>query len=1246
MERRIRIARYINWLAFGLLLIVLFVGGSLLGGLVWLRTEWGGEFVRGQIEKHVGGLMHGEVRLGGVSGDIVSGIVLEDFALIGEDGVALVDVERLTVEYPLMPFFDKRIVLSRVRLERAEFNVVRDAEGGWNFRTLFRARPPRPPDAPPSWGSFIDIDRIEFIDTDVRVDPGGDRWPMFRWDENEFLDLNGVLDLRLVTASRGGPERRFEFDELAVRTTTPEIDLRSLDGKALWTDTGIELDAIEIETAGSRIEAEGVMGSTGEAVFEVAFDSPRIDLAEVQEFVPAVRIEGMASARGRLLGPPSNPNVEIDEARVDTGRSIVDVTGTLRDLADIRLSPLDLELQALHPSDIAPYWDGYPFAESLSGRVRLDGPPRQMQVDADLRSAAGGLAVEGTVGVGRGPLRYNVSATTAELNLGVLIGRPGVEVVLTGGYVIEGTGTGPDELDARLVAGLGPSRVFWWDLMEGETSGRLLGRMYLADSLTVRLANGAVSGRGQFGLAADGVMHAEVDVNTSRLEEVWPTLSAVRGAAVASATLDGTYRSFDVVADVEGSDLEIGGVTADRYEGEVTLEDVGGAMTMRSEGRIAGLRAAGIFSDTGEVDVTYGDRTMQLAGVLHSFDESRTVLSGEVSFADEPTTFTLTSLAHTSPSGNWVMAPSSRLVVGGPSVRFESFEMVGGVQRIRADGELPLDDGEAALDIELADFELAEFARLSRRPSGDWTGRLTAIGRIEGPRAAPTIEVDGTVTGGRIFDLRFHRITGRMAYGERIADVDVTVTTPTEGHDVVLTGRVPIDLSLTAVADRLPNRPVDFDIRGVNTDLSLLQAFIPGIADADGPIDLTVEVTGTSQEPEFEGVATLRGGRFQIPATGVRYRDIVGRIAFNNDEVRMEELRGTDGRGGIFRMSGMMAMENLRLGELDLELVLERLRVVDQRRQSVLASGSVAIGGTTLGPQMTGTVTIDEAVYRLPERTKKRVIDLDEATLYVEVPGLEEAARDRSPSLWTRTSLDLVVEVSNNAILTSDNARVEIDGDLSLFKGVGTGVPTFSGTLSVRRGFYREFGQRFTIQTGEVFFFGTPDLNPGLHIVAARTIPNVTNFGDVEIRIIIGGRLRTPTIDLASTPEFERSEIVSLALFGTPNPSTAESQQLQQAIGGAALQFSGIFQAALAREIGLDVVEVSQREEETGDTATLVRVGKFVTPDVYVTVEQEVGGREDRQEVGVRYQVSQPFSLQATAGTEQTALDLFWEFSY
>jgi autotransporter translocation and assembly factor TamB len=315
----------------------------------------------------------------------------------------------------------------------------------------------------------------------------------------------------------------------------------------------------------------------------------------------------------------------------------------------------------------------------------------------------------------------------------------------------------------------------------------------------------------------------------------------------------------------------------------------------------------------------------------------------------------------------------------------------------------------------------------------------------------------------------------------------------------------------------------------------------------------------------------------------------------------------------------------------------------------VQVNATVTLTGSTAAPEITGRVEVDEMIYRLPERSRRDVIDLDQAVVYVDLPGSRPGGmvQERSPSLWNRTRLDIEVTVTDDAILTASNARVEIAGDLSLYKPAGIGTPTLSGTLDVLGGYYEEFGKRFVIEEGEIFFYGTPEPNPGLHIVASHTVPQVAGAGDVDIRIILGGTLKDPTIDLESTPSFDKSEIISIALFGTPSVPTGQQGRFEETVTGLFVgTLAAPLQDALAGELGLDAIEYTQRTEATGDVANLFRVGKFITPDVYVTVEQEVGGTEDSQAVGLRYQITRQFTVQGSAGTRQSGVDLFWEFAY
>lgn len=1234
----------VNWILIGVVLLVVVVVAAVVGGVVWLRSEWGHGFVRGQIETRLENAMIGDVRLGSVEGDILTGVTLHDFALIGPEGTPLIAAERVQVGYALRPFLDQRIVIGHVRLVRPEINLIRGTDGRWNFQTLWKPRPPRAP-GPPGWGSHIDIGTIEIVDGTVDVVLTGGRWPVLDWDENRFLDVNGTLGLGIFSRDRS--LKRFKATDFSFRATSPELVVRRLDGAGIVTPDSLAFREIAFVTAGSEIHADGQLALAPSDSFALEITAPRLDMDEVRRFFPVVRVGGTGSYEGRLTGPANNPSLIIRAARVETGRSTVAVEGAIRTLADAELD-LAGTVAPLAPADAELFIDSYPFVQPVTGEVRVAGPPGRLDIEADLRAPAGSFSAVGTVGF-TGPLSYDLAVASRDLDIGALTGNPDVDIVLTGTYRIDGRGTGARELRADFSGVLDRSTIYRWDLLSLETSGRIEGRTYLADTLIARMPRTVLRGTGVFGLASDGVIDAELALESEDLEEVWPGLGEFSGRARADASLEGTYQGFDVVGEAAAADLILRGVEADSFTGEVAFHEVGGPLMMEVDGTFRGLRVGALTADTAAVVLDYADERMNLSATLAHPGQATTRLTGVADFTGPQMELALDELVYASPESTWRMTEGSHLVLTGGTVRADEVRIAEDGQMIRFDGTLALSGGESDLAFAADSVDLREIARLTGREPEDWTGRADIEGTFRGSRLDPRIELRGEVSEGTIGGFRFVRIGGEIDYVDEQAAVDIRVVSPTEGHYLEMTGIVPVDLALAGRSDRLPDRPVDLQIRGTNTDLSLLGALIPGLTDLAGPIELRVDITGTTDTPRFAGLATVREGQFTISATGVTYQDIAGRVDFNNDRIRIESLTGTDGGRGRFEIEGQAAMENLRLGELDFTGTATDLEVVDQTQKEIQVNAALDLTGTTLNPVITGRVVVDEAIYRLPERSDKNVIDLDEAVVYVEIPGAPRQPESRTPSLWRRTRVDLDLEVTDDAVLTASNARIEIAGDLAFIKPTGIAAPTLSGTLDVRRGFYEEFGQRFVIEGGEVFFYGTPDLNPGLHVVATRTVQNVEGVGDVNIRIIVGGTLKQPTIDLESTPAFDRSEILAIALFGTPSPSGAEQGRFADAATGLVTgTLSGPLQVALSEELNLDLFEFGQRTDAGESTSTLFRVGKFISADVFVGFENVSGGDEEGQAVSLRYQVSNSFTLQATAGAGdlQSGVDLFWEFTY
>src|SRR5574339_170507 len=115
--------RILSKVLFVVALVVALAGLAIVGGMLWLQTRWGGEFVRGQIETRLGAAVHGTVRLGRVRGGILKGITIEDLVIEGEDGVPFLRAGTVRASYRIAPRLDKRSAVDRVQLVRPEIRL-------------------------------------------------------------------------------------------------------------------------------------------------------------------------------------------------------------------------------------------------------------------------------------------------------------------------------------------------------------------------------------------------------------------------------------------------------------------------------------------------------------------------------------------------------------------------------------------------------------------------------------------------------------------------------------------------------------------------------------------------------------------------------------------------------------------------------------------------------------------------------------------------------------------------------------------------------------------------------------------------------------------------------------------------------------------------------------------------------------------------------------------------------------------
>ena len=135
---------------FGLILL------AVLAVLVITDTDWGRERVRRVAQNWVNEHIHGEARIGRISGNLLIGMTLHNVSITDSAGNPFVAVESFRGNYSILALFRKRISVDRAVAVRPVVVLDHPPVGHWNWQNIFpRDTTPKPASEQTKWGDWL-----------------------------------------------------------------------------------------------------------------------------------------------------------------------------------------------------------------------------------------------------------------------------------------------------------------------------------------------------------------------------------------------------------------------------------------------------------------------------------------------------------------------------------------------------------------------------------------------------------------------------------------------------------------------------------------------------------------------------------------------------------------------------------------------------------------------------------------------------------------------------------------------------------------------------------------------------------------------------------------------------------------------------------------------------------------------------------------------------------------------------------
>jgi hypothetical protein len=779
--------------------------------------------------------------------------------------------------------------------------------------------------------------------------------------------------------------------------------------------------------------------------------------------------------------------------------------------------------------------------------------------------------------------------------------------------------------------------------------------------------------QGDIALNDTGASNLTTHLESPALERIGEIIGRpLKGAAVVDAKVTGNATELKAAGTLQGSNIGYGNSEALSLNStfalavpDLTPENV----TVQAKSTATFLEVGGQMVRELAADTTYSQKKLEFNAVAQE-GMRELAAGGSAVFHPDHQEIHLQNLALRAEEIEWRTVPGTDTAIhyGGNRIGIENLQLVSGDQRIDANGALG--SPTETLQVRTSNVDIAQLDRLLLGEQR-LAGRLNATAMISGPTKEPRVEGDFTLTQGVFRQFKFESLAGKVDYVGRGMNVDVRLQQTPQAW-LTATGYAPLSLFRSTggvVGDHevpAPGEAIDLQVASSQIDLGVIQGFTSYVTNVTGALQANVKVTGSGNDPHFDGVIDIRGGTFEVPELGTAYTGLDTRIDLKDEAVTISEMRIVDEHKKVMTVGGTIAVHERVVGAVDVKVQSEDFEVIDNQIADLKLDTDIRVTGELRKPRVQGFVEVETGsveVARLIEEVtadpySTEALELDPGAAAAPTPATLQA------TILDALDLELGVAVPSSLVLRGTDLRpanAPIDfGDLNATVGGAVQVRKapgqkfrVTGEVNTVRGSYTFQGRRFDIlRDGRIRFAGTEDIDPQIDLRARRLISGV------EVFVRVQGSMRMPELTFSSNPPQDQADILSLIVFNMPINELGEGQQISLVERAGALA-GGYLVSGLTRSIA-DALELDEFEIQAQSEGTLgptLSIGEQVGERLFFRIRQGFGA-EQATEFILEYQIADFLRLQGsvaeTGGTQRTTfrrierggLDLIFFFSY
>lgn len=520
--------------------------------------------------------------------------------------------------------------------------------------------------------------------------------------------------------------------------------------------------------------------------------------------------------------------------------------------------------------------------------------------------------------------------------------------------------------------------------------------------------------------------------------------------------------------------------------------------------------------------------------------------------------------------------------------------------------------------------------------SGLVNGSLSVSGTPESPHAVATLKADDFRMVSAVENVAPASVTSEVRITNNRMDFVAKIAAP-DALDLDIGAGAPAEFSLVPFKVNLPENGV---LNGTVKGRAELESIPRMLGNEEHVLAGTAKaefvLAGTVGVPRLDGEANVIEGRYENTKSGLILDQLSATIAANNSDLELTRLSATDGQKGGIQAQGMIRFAPAAGFPFDLMATLTDAWIIRRDNLTLRTDGKVNLAGNLKEAMASGAVTVGLMNLTLQESKNPDFAQL--AVHEVNGPGqMTPAAEDSQDSLQPLVlNLDIAADIPGHAFVRGRGLESEWQGNLKI--AGHTKDLRIGGALELVRGHLDFMGRRFDLERGTITLDGDQPPSPYINAVA------MAERGDMTARLELTGTLEQMDLVMSSDPPLPQDEILAKLLFGrsVSDISPAQAIQLARAAGTLSGKVKGLPFLSGPGRLPFETLDIRQ-----GDTAGeyTVGLGKYLSEDLYVEIEQGTGDESSR--VSVEIELGPEIEIKAEVGADtRSGIGIFWKKDY